>query len=190
MKKRIILLLFALSFILCASTSAFCQTENLAPNPGFEQRGDDTLAAGWQTKVYRGTNVEFTLDEKTRHNGDLAFKVQFIGKGGSAMLFPKEKIDRVTPGRTYKISLWMKAQDLGYSPNFLAPAVRFNFRPTRIQPVPTIDLMAEMKGATEWKELSLTSKAPADVEEIILQILLTKGTIWIDDVSIAPIAEE
>ncbi|MDZ7830801.1 MAG: hypothetical protein U5L07_03530 [Desulfobacterales bacterium] len=190
MKKPITLLLFALSFILCAFTSAFCQTENLVLNPGFEQRGDDTLAAGWQTKVYRGTNVEFALDEKTRHSGDLAFKTQFTGKGGSAMLYPKDKIDRVTPGQTYKITLWMKAQDLGYSPNFIAPAVRFNFRPTRIRPVPTIDLMAEMKGATEWQELSLTSQAPADAEEILMQILLTKGTIWIDDVAITPVAGE
>ncbi|MFP4225656.1 MAG: carbohydrate binding domain-containing protein [Desulfobacterales bacterium] len=190
MKKPITLLLFALSFILCAYTNALCQTENLVLNPGFEQRGDDTLAAGWQTKVYRGTNVEFTLDEKTRHSGDLAFKTQFIGKGGSVMLFPKDKIDRVTPGQTYKISLWVKARNLGYSPNFIAPAVRFNFRPTRIRPVPTIDLMAEMKGATEWQELSLTSKAPADAEEIVMQILLTKGTIWIDDVAITAVAGE
>ncbi|HMA84737.1 MAG TPA: carbohydrate binding domain-containing protein [Desulfosalsimonadaceae bacterium] len=190
MKKRIILLLFALSFILCASTNAFCQTENLVTNPGFEQKGDNTLAAGWQTKTYRGTEVEFTLDEKVHHSGDLAFKARFAGGGGSAMLFPKKNIDQVPPGQTYKISLWMKAQDLGYSPNFIAPAVRFNFRPTRIQPVPTIDLMTEMKGELEWKELSLTSTAPANAEEIILQIMLTKGTIWIDDVTITPVDGE
>jgi hypothetical protein len=190
MKKSIILLLFALSFILCATTNALCQSQNLVPNPGFEQKGDDTLAAGWQTKAYRGTEVEFTLDEKVHHSGDLALKARFAEKGGSAMLFPKEKIDQVTPGQTYNISLWIKAQNLGYSPNFIAPAVRFNFRPTRIKPVPTIDLMAEMKGVLEWKELSLTSKAPADAEEIILQIMLTKGTIWIDDVTITPIAGE
>jgi len=190
MKKSITLLLFALSFILCASTNAFCQAENIVPNPGFEQKGDDTLAAGWQTKAYRGTEVEFTLDEKVHHSGNLAFKARFAEKGGSAMLFPKDKIDQVTPGQTYKISLWIKAQDLGYSPNFIAPALRFNFRPTRITPMPTIDLMSEMKGILEWKELSLVSKAPADAEEVSLQIMLTKGTIWIDDVTITPVTGE
>lgn len=187
--KKSITLLFALIFVLFSQPAVFCQPENLVPNPGFEKKGDETLAEGWKTKIYRGTNVEFTIDEQVQHSGSLSFKARFIGKGGSAMLYPANTITNVTPGETYKISLWVKAKNLGYSPNFIAPAVRFNFQPTRIHPHPTIDLMAQMKGVKEWKQLSITTTAPLDAESIKLQIMLTKGTIWIDNVSITPVAE-
>ena len=188
--KKSIILLFALVFILFLQSTAFSQAENLVKNGGFEKKGAETLAEGWQTKTYRGTEVEFSLDENVHHSGNLSFRASFAGDGGSAMLYPTAPIGNVTPGKTYKINLWVKAQDLGYSPNFIAPAVRFNFRPSRVRPVPTIDLMNAMKGASEWKELTLTSTAPADAEEITLQIMLTKGTIWIDAISITQLAGE
>jgi len=188
--KKIITLLFAVIFILFSQSTVLCQPNNLIANGGFEQKGAETLAEGWQTKAYRGTEVEFTLDEKVNHSGALSLKARFDENGGSAMVYPAKQITGIKSGQTYKVSIWMKAQDLGYSPNFIAPAVRFNFRPTRIQPVPTIDLMYEMKDTLEWKELTLTSTAPADAEEITLQIMLTKGTIWIDDVSVTPVKND
>jgi len=46
-----------------------------------------------------------------------------------------------------------QGKDLGYSPNFIAPAFRYNYTPERISPVPTLDLMYLLKGETGWKIL-------------------------------------
>ncbi len=188
--KKSITLFFVFVFVLFSQSTVFCQPKNLISNGGFEKKGAVSIAEGWTTKSYRGTEVEFILDEKVHHNGALSFKARFDEKGGNALLFPSEDITGITSNQTYKISLWVKAEDLGYSPNFIAPAVRFNFKPTRIRPFPTIDLMSEMKGTKEWKQLSTTTTAPPDAEAIILQIILTKGTIWIDDISITLVSEE
>ncbi|MBS3757140.1 MAG: carbohydrate binding domain-containing protein [Desulfobacterales bacterium] len=188
--KKSITLLFAVIFVLSFQSGVFCQPEDLVPNGGFEKKGADTIAEGWKTKVYRGTEVEFALDEQVSHSGNFSFRASFNEKGGSALLYPANDIGNVAPGQTYEISLWIKAQNLGYSPNFIAPAVRFNFQPTRVHPHPAIDLMSEMRGIKEWKRLTTTATAPPDAETSRVQVMLTKGTIWIDDISITPVDEE
>jgi len=41
-----------------------------------------------------------------------------------------------------------------------------------------------MKGEGDWKNLTLTTTAPPDVKEITIDFLLTKGTVWVDDLEI------
>ncbi|MFW5901400.1 MAG: carbohydrate binding domain-containing protein [Thermodesulfobacteriota bacterium] len=187
--KHGIILVFASIIVLLFVSSGICRMQNLVYNGGFEKQQTDAIADGWHTKTFREARVELTIDHETTHSGSSAFKASFK-KAGRAMLYPDRDITSIQPGKTYEVSLWVKARNLDYSPNFSTPNLRYNFGPTRIRPYPIIDFMTEMKGVKGWKKLSLTSKAPPDAEALSLNIMLTAGTIWLDDISITEVAAQ
>lgn len=186
MKKLVTGVIFLLGFLLTVSP-ALGQTQNLAPNGGFEIKTTENLPEGWQTKIYRGTTANFGFDDAEKHGDSYAFMVNIDPPGGSVLFYPEKGITNIKPGKKYQFSVWVKAKGLGYSPNFIAPAIRINYKPSRLSPVPTIDLMLEMKNQTDWKNLVLTTVAPLDAKEITVDFLLTKGTIWIDDLEITEV---
>lgn len=185
MKKAVAGIVFLMSCLL-ATTPAFCEP-NIVPNGGFENKKTDTLPTGWTTKAHRGTSAAFAFNTDEKHGGACSYMVTVSPPGGSLLLFPESAMTGITPGKKYQLSVWLKAKDMGYSPNFIAPAIRLNYKPSRLSPVPTIDLMLEMKGETGWKNLKLVTVAPADAQEITLDFLMTNGTVWIDDVEITEI---
>lgn len=187
--KHGIILVFASFIVLLFVSTGICRMQNLVYNGGFEKQQTDAIADGWQTKTFRGAKVEMTIDHQTTHSGSSAFQANFK-KPGRAMLYPDSEITSIEPGKTYEVSLWVKARDLAYSPNFSPPVIRYNFSPTRIRPYPIIDFMIEMKGVKDWKKLSLTSTAPPDAETLSFDIMLTAGTIWIDDISVTEVAAQ
>ena len=160
---------------------------NIVTNGGFEKKKTDSLPDGWTTKAYRGTSAEFSFNDAEKHGGAYSYMIKVNAPGGSVLLYPEAKMTAITPGKKYQLSVWVKAKGMGYSPNFIAPAIRLNYKPTRLSPVPTIDLMLEMKGENGWKNLKLTSIAPPDAKEITLDLLLTNGVVWIDDVEITEV---
>jgi hypothetical protein len=186
MKKIVAGVIFLMGFSLAIS-SGLCQAKNLVANGDFETKKTDTQAEGWLTKTYRGTSAEFAFNDAEKHGGAFSYMIQINPPGGSVLLYLENEITRITPGKKYQLSVWVKAKGLGYSPNFIAPAIRVNYKPSRLSPVPTIDLMLEMKGENNWKNLTLVTVAPPDAKEITLDFLLTKGTIWIDDVEITEV---
>jgi len=181
---------FALAIILACFSSGHCQSENLVYNGGFEKPSADSIADGWRTKAFRKTTVDIALDREIKHSGSASCRFQFQGKGGRAMLFPEKDITPVTSGQTYEVSLWVKAKNIGLSPNYIVPSLQFNFSPKRISPYPVIDLMAEIQNEGEWEQLALTGTAPPGSEKLSFKIILTKGTIWIDDISIKTVSHE
>ncbi len=188
--KSIRSLFLTLALIVLVPAAGFGQNGNLVKNGGFEKTSDDSMAAQWKASAARGGKVEMGLDRNAAHNGEACFKVQFSEGGGRAFVYPENDITPIIPGRTYRLSLWIKTRNLGYSPNFTAPCVQFNFRPSQVSPYPVIDLMSAIERKGEWEEISLTSTAPSDARALTLKILLTKGTVWIDDVSITPAPDQ
>jgi hypothetical protein len=186
MKKIVAGAIFLIGFSIALSTG-LCQAKNLVTNGDFETKTTDTQAEGWLTKTYRGTSAEFAFNDAEKHGGSYSYMIQINPPGGSVLLYPENKITHIKPGKKYQLSVWVKAKGLGYSPNFIAPAIRVNYKPSRLSPVPTIDLMLEMKGENNWKNLTIETVAPADAKEITLDFLLTKGTIWVDDVEITEV---
>jgi hypothetical protein len=186
MKKNGIILMALIGFLLAAS-AAIGKTENLVYNGGFDLKKTDTLPSGWNIRVLRDTSAECRFDEVEKHSGRYAYMIDIKPPGGNVTLNAEASIDNVTPGKTYRLSVWVKAKNLGYSPNFQAPAIRFNFRPERVTPVPTIDLMSEMKGVNDWKNLTFTAIAPPNGRSITLALLFTNGTVWIDDLAITEV---
>jgi len=185
MKKIVTGIAFLMGFLMMASPG-FCAT-NIVQNGGFETKKTDTLPEGWVTKIYRGTSAEFSFDTVEKHGGKYSYMVKINPPGGSLLLYPEKKMTDVTPGKKYELSVWVKAKGIGYSPNFIAPAIRLNYKPSRTSPMPTIDLMLEMKGEDGWKNLKLKTVAPPDAQEITLDLLLTSGNFWIDDIEITEV---
>lgn len=183
MKKIVTGVIFLLGFLMTVSLTLGA-TKNIVPNGGFEIKTTENLPEGWQTKIYRGTSANFGFNDAEKHGGSYSFMVNIDAPGGSVLFYPEKSITGVKPGKQYQFSVWVRSKGLGYSPNFIAPAIRINYKPSRLSPVPTIDLMMEMKGESEWKHLTLTTTAPPDANEITVDFLLTKGTVWIDDLEI------
>jgi len=186
MKKIVTGIIFLVGFLMTVSP-ALCKTKNIVPNGGFETKTTENLPDGWLTKTFRGTSAEFAFNDAEKHSDSYSYMVKINEPGGSVLLYPEKKITNIKPGKKYMLSVWIKAKGLGYSPNFIAPAIRVNYKPKRLSPVPTIDLMLEMKGQSDWKNLTLTTIAPPTAKQITLDFLLTKGTLWIDDVEITEI---
>jgi hypothetical protein len=183
MKKIIIGFIF-ITACLFIVYPAFSENYRLIFEEGFEAKGSGNLPSGWQTKSNRGTVAEFNFDETEKHNGKASYKITVKPPGGSITLFKEINIKGIKPGKKYEVSVWIKAKDLGYSPNFIAPAFRYNYSPGRISPVPTLDLMYLLKGEPGWKNLTYATTAPPSAQEISLDLVLTKGTIWIDDIQV------
>ncbi len=172
--------------MVCLLAAPLAQSENyrLMYEEGFDGKASGNLPEGWQTKINRGTVAEFNFDETEKHGGKASFKITIKPPGGSMTLYKESNIKNIKPGKKYEVSLWVKAKDLGYSPNFIAPAFRYNYSPEKIIPVPTMDLMYLLKGETGWKNLTYATTAPANAQELSLDLVLTKGTLWIDDIQI------
>ncbi|MGM0453842.1 MAG: carbohydrate binding domain-containing protein [Thermodesulfobacteriota bacterium] len=184
-KSLMHVILFAGLLILVAPGLSF--GDNLIRNGGFEKAASDGTPKGWQINIERNADADIALDDAEKHGGKHACKVNIAPPGGRVTLSPdKNTIKTPEPGRTYKLSFWIKSQNLDYNQFFVAPAVSVNFRPSRVRPAPTVDLMANMQGAEGWEELSMTVKAPEDARELRLNIVLTKGTVWLDDFSVTP----
>lgn len=174
--------------LIVAGGALHCEAANLVPNGGFEAQKSNSLPEGWVYKLQdRKSVAKFSFSTDEKHSGKASYMVKFNPPGGSILLYPETKMSGVTPGKTYQLSVWVKAKGLGYSPNFIAPAIRMNYKPKRLLPVPTIDLMLEMKNEAGWKQLKVSSTAPEGANEVTLDFLLTNGIIWIDDVEITQV---
>jgi len=183
MKKIVAGVIFLVGFLMTVSP-ALGKTNNIVPNGGFETKTAENLPEGWVTKTYRGTSADFGFNDVEKHGGSYSYMINITPPGGSVLFYLGKSISDISPGKKYQLSVWVKAKGLGYSPNFIAPAIRINYKPTRLSPIPTVDLMLEMKGEGDWKNLTLTTTAPPDVKEITIDFLLTKGTVWVDDLEI------
>jgi len=191
MKKIAACFIFLAGFMIAVSPG-LCKSKNLVYNGGLEHKKTEELPSGWLTKIYRGTSAEFSFDDVEKHSGTYSYKIKIKPPGGCVLLYLDKNIDNITPGKSYQLTLWLKTQNIGYSPNFIAPAIRYNFGPgrARIQPFPVIDLMSEMKGVGGWKQLTMINKAPLGSKVITLDFMITKGTVWIDDVEIIEVSDQ
>jgi len=186
MKKIVTGIIFLVGFLMTVSP-ALCKTKNIVPNGSFETKTTENLPEGWLTKTHRGTSAEFSFNDAEKHSDSYSYLIKINPPGGSVLFYPEKKMTKIKPGKKYQFSVWVRAKGLGYSPNFIAPAIRINYKPKRLSPVPTIDLMLEMKGENEWKNLILTTIAPPTAKQITVDFLLTKGSVWIDDVEITEV---
>lgn len=184
MKKTFITCCLAACLIVFAAPG-IGKCQNLIRNGGFEQMGTGNVPVGWNLLIDRNTKADAKFDTSEKHGGTYSYKIAIAPPGGRVSLYPKPKtLKGITAGKTYEVSFWIKVKNLDYNRFFLAPAARLNFKPKRLALPPTLDLMNNMKGVTGWKNLTLKATAPAGAKNLIFDFILTKGTVWIDDIEI------
>lgn len=186
MKKTLIHM--ALFFVIFIGLSNACYGGNLVQNGDFKKIGQDGRPSGWNLNLARDTLADFSYDETRKTSDGQAFKMTLRDAGGQVTLMPEQNTIRSPiPGKTYELVLQVMAENLDYNRFMGGSAIRMDFRPTRVRPTPIINLMDEFENNTGWKELRMAVVAPEDAERFVLDIILTKGTLWIDSVTLRQI---
>ena len=186
MKRPLIILV--LTGVLIAAIQSIAFGINLVENGSFEEIRADNSPAGWTWVLARNTQAEFSFDEAERIQGSHSLKITVKDNTGQVNLMPEATaMATPQPGATYELSLWIKTRDLNYNRFMVTPAVRFNFRPSRVRPTPLFNLMDDVGSTSDWNKLTMQITAPDDAREFILDMIITKGTVWIDDVSLTRI---
>jgi len=186
--KKSFIVWFLAAGLLVISAPARGAVKNFIKNGGFEQIGHNNIPAGWNLIADRGTKFDATFDTTEKHSGTYSYKIIIDPPGGRVTLYPKPKsLLPISPGKTYEMSFWIKVKNLDYNSFFLAPVARLNFKPQRFDVLPTIDLMEKLKGNSEWTNLTLRATAPKNAKHLVVDFILTKGTIWLDDIVIRKI---
>ena len=186
MKKTLIHM--ALFLVVLVSLSNPCYGGNLIQNGDFQKTGQDGRPSGWNLNIARDTLADFSYAETGKTSGGQAFKMTLHNPGGQVTLIPEQNAIRTPiPGKTYELVLQVMAENLDYNQFMGGSAIRMDFRPTRVRPTPIINLIDEFKNNTGWKELRMAIVAPEDAERFVLDIILTKGTLWIANVTLRQI---
>ncbi len=186
MRKSLIAILLTGLFITAAH--GICFGQNLIKNGGFEDINPDMTPVGWTISTSRNTEIDLSFDAADKISGNRSLKISVLNPAGHATLLPeKTAIGAPVPGKRYELTLWLKAENLKMSRLMVTPAVRLDFRPTRVRPIAIIDLTRDFESDAGWQQLSLEVTAPNDAKEFVFDILITPGTIWIDDISLTRI---
>ena len=186
MKRPLIILVLAGVLIAAIQSTAF--GINLLENGNFEQIREGSSPVGWTWALARNTQAEFALDDEERIQGSQSLKITVKDDTGQVNLMPEATaMATPQPGARYELSVWVKTQNLSYNRFMVTPAIRFNFRPTRVRPTPLFNLMDDVGTTTDWKQLTMQITAPNDAREFILDMIITEGTVWIDEVSLTRI---
>ncbi len=186
MKKRLTVIL--LTGVLIAAFHGVCLGQDLIQNGGFEDINPDMNPAGWTISASRNTEMDYSFDAADKISGNRSLKISVLNPAGYATLLPeKTALGAPVPGKKYELTLWLKAENLKMSRLMVTPSVRLDFRPTRVRPMAIIDLTKDFESDAGWQQLSMEVTAPNDAKEFVFDMLLTPGTIWIDDISLTRI---
>jgi uncharacterized repeat protein (TIGR01451 family) len=156
------------------------QTQNLVPNPGFEQ------GIGWPNYWYCSGDCTCQTDEPG-HNSSTSARIHAgSARDEACMLFTPIDDIPVEPGRFYDYSAWMKT-DLLKGNAYL----RITFWSWREGPPGDWsyigDAHTQFVTDTDWVWVKATGsvQAPADAERARIDAILpasSEGSVWFDDV--------
>lgn len=156
-------------------------TANLLVNPGFEQTAANSAwtggiaAADWTRYVFSGTPA-FAVDSSVAHTGGKSVKIE-AGYTARGTIF--QQINSVVKGKTYKISGWMKTENVSNK-----ALVRFQIGRTSGGNV--LVNMAEAKGTTDWTYFEQKTTIPDNATTpswLKIEAFLenSTGKVWFDD---------
>jgi uncharacterized protein YjdB len=157
---------------------------NLLANGAFESTGSNSAwtggvsATGWSPYVFGGTPA-FTVDQAVYRSGNRSVRIQASSASRGAIY---QQTNAVSPGKTYRISGWMKTDDVS------------NKALVRIQAGRTsggnlLTNLTEAAGTTDWTFFGQTVKIPDNATSpawLKVEAFLenSAGTVWFDDFAI------
>jgi hypothetical protein len=152
-------------------------------NNGFEQGDGQGLPTLWRISQNAplGFTADFARDTTVAHSGNASASISHstASSHGIASFF-LNPIQYVTPGRTYRVSVWAKG--LNTTGDDYLSIVWFDATGHVLS---QDDSPHFPNGTYDWQQRTLTARAPAQAAgmEIHLNSRGDSGTVWFDDVS-------
>lgn len=171
----------AVALVLCGLASG---GENLVKNPGFEVlAADGKQPEAWPAPKKEG--VAFALDEKVFHSGARSARVEGLDPDKQDHYVQAWRQDvGPLPDAPLWVSAWVKCQDVTRG------RIGVLHRDKDGQVVQN-QLVATFDGTFDWRELTgpLNRLPGAKSLQLMVGLQKSKGTVWVDDVSVAPAAD-
>ncbi len=178
----ILMLLVCLSCLYAQNKdSVESQDKNVIKNKNLSfETGKGELPDGWIFYTNAPTNFRGIWEISEGHSGSRCVKIECSEKGGwgAWRLTPNPNF---IPGKTYKISVWVKQKNLGGESTCLSVySFDKNDKPTPIRYENCLPGTSR-----NWYNLTSSFKVPKDSAYCRISLLLTnKGEIWFDDIEI------
>ncbi|MDD5772172.1 MAG: DUF5060 domain-containing protein [bacterium] len=162
---------------LCDTTLAFVNSTygNLLSNPGFENGFTDWLKNPT-------TTIKYSIDTTISHSGAKSFK--WSSSVNEPITFQQSV--SLIPNLSYTVSGWVKKDTIA------GPGVQV-YVATSSNGITWTNfaLSPYLKGTSDWAQFSFNFTAPAATSDnyqarVVFAFTGTSGTIWIDDVQLAP----
>ncbi|MBM4045742.1 MAG: DUF3604 domain-containing protein [Planctomycetes bacterium] len=171
----------AAAFVLCGVASP---GENLVKNPGFEVlMADGKQPEAWPVTKKEG--VAFALDDKVFHSGARSARVEGLDpeKQDHYVQAWRQDVGPI-PDAPLWVSAWVKCQDVTRG------RIGVLHRDKDGQVVQN-QIIAAFEGTFDWRELTGPLNRAPGVKSLQLMVGLQKsrGTMWVDDVSVATAAD-
>ncbi len=157
--------------------------------PAFAQTGNPVYTEGFENSPhYPETVGVFTPDSSagTAHSGSTAIKV--VGSGTQQyMALPEVKVE---PNGAYRVSLWIKSHIASSAPSISVNALQVDANRNAVGWYRDTFKLIQTGGLQKWTQYSatLTDMDPraASVKLYLRVDAGVAGTVWFDDVSVAP----
>ena len=158
--------------------------ENLVKNFSFENLASDSFAEEWTLDEAKQGQVEMSTSEA--HSGKNSMKFSSQNQYGARKAMQNLPLE---PGKKYKVVFWAKGKSLQSAPKAdgMPCVVNLDYKTKdgKLKP-----LYIEPKIGNEWKMVVKVVKIPSDALEggnVSLRLYMASGTLWIDDVVVAPL---
>ena len=158
--------------------------DNLVKNPGFE-----ALAPGGKTLVAWGlprlAGARLAWDDAVRHSGKRSARVEGLDPEKQSRYVQAWRQDvGPLPGGALMLNVWVRGADVGRGRIGVLHRDKTG-KVLRNQAIGSLD------GTFEWRELAgLIEPVPGTVRlQLVMGIQKSKGTLWLDDVSVVPAAD-
>ncbi|MEF2243693.1 polysaccharide lyase family 8 super-sandwich domain-containing protein [Paenibacillus sp. IITD108] len=161
-------------------------TENVIPNPGFEQITANAAwlngegAAGWGIWFATSGGV-VSVDKGTKYGDNQSLKITHPVSTARTNV----SVDNGVPihaGETYKLSAWIKTDQVSnnglvFRSYYYKDNVKDSNGPSQ-----------KLTGTNDWQLVELIAEAPANVNILRVEFMLEtgEGTVWVDDASLVP----
>ena len=135
-----------------------------------------------------GKRVNMARDSKVHHDSDYSARITYHGSSNGVYL---GQTVRLTPGKNYKFTGWIKTRHVVACPQCIygkqsirghTAEFELDYNATT-SPAPSPPVLPEYTGTTNWSEDSVTFTVPVGVKSLDIHLELRgQGTVWFDNV--------
>jgi len=159
--------------------------ENLLPNPGFEEAGEDGAPQGWTTSVWSGKDKDGAdaKDGKVKlegcedaRSGKKSLKVLWLGGSSNILVHPAQTIPLKETGQ-FRLSFWFKGPE---------GVTVFSSMLTRNAEKPQIDYKHSnsAKACAEWRQMVFDFDTSPEAAQLYVYLRVDGDGVLFDDVSL------